>query len=157
MLQGQKGAGWAMARWPPQGWPLFIAELKRVTINLHSTERERKDTSTYVRNTMPFDDTRGSFLMVYVSAHDNSSWRCCSSIVMSSTLGLLSLFSFKSKETKGGSKSERERERCLYRAALFITILHHSVIIDTLKSCFIYLRKIIKKKKSYFSLVLRIC
>lgn len=25
-----------MARWPLQGWPLFIAELKRVTINLHT-------------------------------------------------------------------------------------------------------------------------
>ena len=31
-----------MAQWPRQGWPLFIAELNRVTINLH-TIRERSE------------------------------------------------------------------------------------------------------------------
>ena len=31
-----------MVWWPLQGWPLFIAELKRVTINLHAASAEER-------------------------------------------------------------------------------------------------------------------
>lgn len=47
---------------PLQGWPLFIAELKRVTINLHTvseSERERaRRTSTCVWHSSSFDESR---------------------------------------------------------------------------------------------------
>lgn len=57
MLQRKKGTSWAMTRFSSQRSPLFIAELKRDAINLHTTStivRERQRLSAIVHAALLF-------------------------------------------------------------------------------------------------------